>query len=68
MVRTLLLLSSAIVCWGQPSTLTYPHQTESDFVTHNFPFKSGDKLADLKIHYITLGTPSATPPAMFAMP
>ncbi|MDR3703601.1 MAG: alpha/beta fold hydrolase [Candidatus Sulfopaludibacter sp.] len=58
MVRTLLLLSGSIVCWGQPATPSYPNQTESDFVTHSFVFKSGDKLDDLKIHYITLGTPA----------
>ena len=57
MFRTLLLLSAAVACWGQPARPSYPNQTESDFVIHDFIFKSGDKLADLKIHYVTLGTP-----------
>ncbi len=58
MLRTLLLLSAGVVCWGQPATPSYPNQAESDFITHDFLFKSGDKLDDLKIHYITLGTPA----------
>jgi homoserine O-acetyltransferase len=28
-----------------------------EFVVHNFRFRSGETLADLRLHYITLGTP-----------
>src|ERR1700682_5361471 len=34
----------------------YPAPTESDFVIHNYQFNSGEKLADLKLHYTTIGT------------
>ena len=30
---------------------------EGDFVIHNFHFRSGETLQDLRIHYTTLGTP-----------
>jgi homoserine O-acetyltransferase len=36
---------------------TWPGQTEGDFVIRNFRFKSGETLAELKLHYTTLGTP-----------
>jgi homoserine O-acetyltransferase/O-succinyltransferase len=35
---------------------TYPQPTESDFAVHNFRFKSGEELPEVKIHYRTLGT------------
>jgi homoserine O-acetyltransferase len=31
---------------------------EGDYVVHDFPFKSGDKMPDLRLHYTTLGTPT----------
>ena len=30
---------------------------EGDFVVHDFHFRSGETLADLRVHYTTLGTP-----------
>ena len=35
----------------------YPQPAESDYVIHDFHFKSGEVLPELKIHYRTLGTP-----------
>lgn len=35
----------------------WPAQTEGDFVIRNFRFTSGETLAELKLHYTTLGTP-----------
>lgn len=32
--------------------------TEGDFVAHNFKFQSGEQLAELRLHYITLGQPA----------
>ena len=32
--------------------------TESDFVAHNFKFRSGEQLAELRLHYRTLGKPA----------
>ena len=38
------------------SAANYPPPAESDFVIHNFRFKSGEILDELKLHYTTLGT------------
>jgi homoserine O-acetyltransferase len=48
------------VCCAQqpPAPLVFPHQTEADWVAHDFTFQSGEKLAGLRLHYITLGTPA----------
>src|SRR5438034_7045006 len=35
----------------------YPAPKEGDFVVKNFQFKSGERMAELKLHYYTLGTP-----------
>jgi homoserine O-acetyltransferase len=35
----------------------FPAPTEGDFVTKNFHFTTGETLAELKIHYTTLGKP-----------
>ena len=32
---------------------------EADYVAHNFHFKSGETLAELRLHYLTLGKPGA---------
>jgi len=32
--------------------------TEGDFVAHDFKFQSGEQLAELRLHYRTLGTPA----------
>ena len=32
--------------------------TEGDYVAHNFKFRSGEQLADLRLHYRTLGQPA----------
>jgi homoserine O-acetyltransferase len=35
----------------------YPQPSEADYVIHDFHFKSGEVLPELRIHYRTLGTP-----------
>jgi homoserine O-acetyltransferase len=35
----------------------WPEQAEADFVLKDFRFASGETLAELKLHYLTLGTP-----------
>ena len=35
----------------------WPNQREADFLIKDFRFKSGETLAQLKLHYTTLGTP-----------
>jgi homoserine O-acetyltransferase/O-succinyltransferase len=39
----------------QPSLLLAPK--EGDYVSHNFHFKSGETLPELRLHYLTFGTP-----------
>jgi len=35
----------------------YPAPTAGDFVIHDFHFRSGEALPELRVHYLTLGTP-----------
>ncbi len=35
----------------------YPSPVEADFIARNFRFASGETLADVKLHYRTIGTP-----------
>jgi homoserine O-acetyltransferase len=51
-----LLLALALV-GAQAATANYPTPIEGDFTLKNFQFGSGEKLAELRIHYRTLGTP-----------
>src|SRR3954469_22476539 len=53
MVRPLLLLAAAIACHAQQ----FPN-TEGDFIAKDFTFHTGEKLAELRLHYTTLGTPA----------
>jgi homoserine O-acetyltransferase/O-succinyltransferase len=50
----ILLLSS--LCLAQSENKLNPH--EGDFSLHDFHFKSGEMLPDLRIHYTTLGKPA----------
>ena len=49
----LLLGAGVSVAFGQTS---WPNQREADFVLKNFRFGSGETLAELRIHYVTIGT------------
>ena len=51
-----LFLLLAVPAFAQQSTL--PPSTEGDFVVHNFQFRSGEALPELKLHYATLGKPA----------
>lgn len=58
MTRSLLAILAFAVCRAQPQAMpSYPQQAEGDWVAHDFVFHTGEKLADLRLHYITLGTP-----------
>src|SRR5581483_4921465 len=60
MLRALAFLSIGLAALAQPPqnrTPTYPNQKEADWVAHDFTFHTGEKMAELKLHYITLGTP-----------
>src|ERR1700742_357118 len=37
----------------------YPPPTEGDFVVHNFKFKNGQSMGEVRLHYTTLGKPAA---------
>jgi homoserine O-acetyltransferase/O-succinyltransferase len=41
-----------------PAEAKYPPTTEGDFVVHNFKFKSGQSMAEVRLHYTTLGKPA----------
>src|SRR5262245_63962124 len=53
---SLLLLSAA--CWARQGASRYPQQFEGDWSAPNFTFKSGETLPQLRLHYITLGSPA----------
>src|SRR5437667_2180972 len=56
MTHALLLLLSAF-SWAQQEPSGYPQQFEGDWNVPDFTFHSGEKLAQLRLHYITLGSP-----------
>ena len=53
-VALLLFLSLPSGAQQSPSLAT----TEGDFVIHNFQFRSGESLPELRLHYTTLGKPA----------
>src|SRR6059058_1106673 len=46
-----------IILSGSAHAAEYPAPVEGDFVAHDFSFGSGERLAELKLHYRTIGTP-----------
>ncbi len=62
MVRACWLLVAAVAACAQPTAPSYPnpaypHQVEGDWVARDFAFHSGEKLPELRLHYITIGKP-----------
>jgi homoserine O-acetyltransferase len=56
--RALLVMFLAVACMAaQAAAADYPAPTPGNFVVKNFTFKSGEKLAQVRLHYYTLGTP-----------
>lgn len=51
-VLLLVFLAVSVAVFAQQ-----PQPEEHDFITHNYMFKDGEKLADLKLHYTTFGKP-----------
>ncbi|HKT88726.1 MAG TPA: alpha/beta fold hydrolase [Candidatus Sulfotelmatobacter sp.] len=45
----------------QPQSATKPAPAEGDYIIHNFRFKSGETLPELRMHYTTLGKPARDP-------
>jgi homoserine O-acetyltransferase len=54
LTATTLFLFSAMASAQTPAKYT---AVEGDYIAHNFKFKSGEQLADLRLHYRTLGHP-----------
>jgi homoserine O-acetyltransferase len=53
-----LLMASAALAQGQAGeSTTWPAPREGDYVVHNFHFRSGETMAEVRLHYRTLGTP-----------
>ena len=48
------LFATATVCAQTQAPSKYP-VTEGDYVAHDFKFKSGEQLAELRLHYRTVG-------------
>src|SRR6185295_7850209 len=53
MRRALLLCACCTALWGQQD----PVPTEADWIVRDFTFRSGERLPELKLHYLTIGTP-----------
>src|SRR5690242_17402673 len=51
----LALLLIANTAFAQPAT--FPAPVEGDFIARDFTFTSGERLAEVKIHYRTIGAP-----------
>jgi homoserine O-acetyltransferase len=49
------LCSAASLAFAQTS---WPNQREADFLVRDFRFGSGETLPELRMHYVTLGTPT----------
>src|SRR6266567_3019335 len=52
-----LLLAFSAFSWAQQEPSGYPQQFEGDWNVPDFTFHSGEKLPQLRLHYITLGSP-----------
>jgi len=58
MIRPLSVLLLSALCWAQPQNqLQFPNK-EGDWIARDFVFKDGEKMAELRLHYTTLGTPA----------
>ena len=57
-VRIVTILSSVCFCLAQqPPSAAKPTPTEGDYIAHDFRFKSGETLPELRLHYTTFGKP-----------
>ncbi|MBD0370922.1 MAG: alpha/beta fold hydrolase [Pyrinomonadaceae bacterium] len=55
--RALLSILLLMVCAGTSKAADYTQPVEGDFVVRDFRFRSGEVLKELKLHYMTMGTP-----------
>jgi homoserine O-acetyltransferase len=58
LVCAVLLIASAGLAQEQATgPVTWPQPQEGNYVVHNFHFRSGETMAEVRLHYMTLGTP-----------
>jgi len=60
-LRCLAVIALAVLMCGTVHAADYPTPQSGAFVIKDFQFKSGEKLAEVKLHYYTLGTPQKGP-------
>src|SRR5690349_17452717 len=46
-----------LVCIGLATANAEAQRVEADWIAKDFSFATGEKLAELRIHYVTLGNP-----------
>src|SRR5688572_15999120 len=51
------LAMAVLMGWASVLAAEYPAPVEGDFVVTDFRFRSGESVAELRIHYRTIGTP-----------
>src|SRR5215813_12618278 len=56
-MRTRFLIGLILFLSNSAIASTFPEPKPGDFVVHNFQFKSGETLPEIKLHYYTFGTP-----------
>jgi homoserine O-acetyltransferase len=59
-MKLLTLLFAALLSLVAPAAFaqtTWPNQREDDFILKDFRFANGETIPELRIHYMTLGTP-----------
>lgn len=61
MKSPLLTVVCALVICGSGFAQHLPKPVEADYVVHNFHFRSGDALPEMRLHYATYGTPRRDP-------
>jgi homoserine O-acetyltransferase/O-succinyltransferase len=58
MTRLFFVLLLSFVCWAQPQNQFRIANQEGDWMARDFQFQSGEKMAELRLHYTTLGEPT----------
>ncbi len=56
-IRFLILFVALAVTCARAADTNFPPPFEGDFVIHDFHFRSGETLPELRMHYRTLGSP-----------
>ncbi len=52
------VLIFTLAVYSSASGQQFPKPAENDYVVHNFRFRSGDVLPEMRLHYATYGTPT----------